>query len=86
MGQIFCSRGRPLENSRGRPVEFTGRPVKSTGCPLEFTRGRPLEQKIWPIIYLVASAMTLFDLQWSCTDNSRYRISAVSKKNAILIL
>ena len=40
--------GRPLENSRGRPVEFTGRPVKSTGRPLEFSRGRPLEQKIWP--------------------------------------
>ena len=38
----------PLENSRGRPVEFTGRPVKSTGSPLEFSRGRPLEQKIWP--------------------------------------
>ena len=50
MGQIFCSRGRPLENSRGRPVEFTGRPVKSTGHPLEFSRGRPLEQKIWPIL------------------------------------
>ena len=50
MGQIFCSRGRPLENSRGRPVEFTGHPVKSTGHPLEFSRGRPLEQKIWPII------------------------------------
>ena len=50
MGQIFCSRGRPLENSRGRPVEFTGRPVKSTGRPLEFSRGRPLEQKIWPIV------------------------------------
>ena len=50
LGQIFCSRGRPLENSRGRPVEFTGRPVKSTGCPLEFSRGRPLEQKIWPIM------------------------------------
>ena len=48
MGQIFCSRGRPLENSRGRPVEFTGYPVKSTGRPLEFSRGRPLEQKIWP--------------------------------------
>ena len=42
--------GRPLENSRGRPVEFTGRPVKSTGRPLEFSRGRPLEQKIWPNI------------------------------------
>ena len=42
--------GRPLENSRGRPVEFTGRPVKSTGRPLEFSRGRPLEQKIWPIV------------------------------------
>ena len=50
MGQIFCSRGRPLENSRGHPVEFTGRPVKSTGRPLEFSRGRPLEQKIWPIV------------------------------------
>ena len=49
LGQIFCSRGRPLENCRGRPVEFTGRPVKSTGRPLEFSRGRPLEQKIWPI-------------------------------------
>merc|ERR1712001_508166 len=34
--------GRPLENSRGRPVEFTGRPVNSTGHPLEFSRGRPL--------------------------------------------
>ena len=42
--------GRPLENSRGRPVEFTGRPVKSTGRPLEFSRGCPLEQKIWPVI------------------------------------
>ena len=50
MGQIFCSRGRPLENSRGRPVDFTGRPVNSTGRPLEFSRGRPLEQKIWPNI------------------------------------
>ena len=48
MGQIFCSRGRPLENSKGRPVDFTGRPVNSTGRPLEFSRGRPLEQKIWP--------------------------------------
>ena len=48
MGQIFCSRGRPLENSRGRPVEFTGCPVKFTGRPLEFSKGRPLEQKIWP--------------------------------------
>ena len=36
MGQIFCSRGRPLENSRGRPVDFTGR-------PLEFSRGRPVK-------------------------------------------
>ena len=36
MGQIFCSRGRPLENSKGRPVDFTGRPVNSTGRPLEF--------------------------------------------------
>ena len=43
--------GRPLENSRGRPVEFTGRPVKSTGRPLEFSRGRPLEQKIWPHVH-----------------------------------
>ena len=42
MGQIFCSRGRPLENSRGRPVDFTGRPVNSTGRPLEFSRGRPV--------------------------------------------
>ena len=50
MGQIFCSRGRPLDNSRGRPVEFTRRPVNSTGRPLEFSRGRPLEQKIWPNI------------------------------------
>ena len=48
MGQIFCSRGRPLENSKGRPVDFTGRPVNSTGHPLEFSRGRPLE----PITYL----------------------------------
>ena len=48
MGQIFCSRGRPPENSRGRPVDSTGRPVNSTGRPLEFSRGRPLEQKIWP--------------------------------------
>ena len=43
MGQIFCSRGRPLENSRGRPVDFTGRPVNSTGRPLEFSRGRPVK-------------------------------------------
>ena len=50
MGQIFCSRGRPLENSKGCPVDFTGCPVNSTGRPLEFSRGRPLEQKIWPII------------------------------------
>ena len=42
--------GRPLENSKGRPVEFTGRLVKSTGRPLEFSRGCPLEQKIWPNI------------------------------------
>ena len=42
LGQIFCSRGRPLENSRGRPVDFTGRPVNSTGRPLEFSRGRPV--------------------------------------------
>ena len=43
LGQIFCSRGRPLENSRGRPVDFTGRPVNSTGRPLEFSRGRPVK-------------------------------------------
>ena len=43
MGQIFCSRGRPLENSKGRPVDFTGRPVNSTGRPLEFSRGRPVK-------------------------------------------
>ena len=43
LGQIFCSRGRPLENSRGRPVEFTGRPVKSTGRPLDFSTGRLLQ-------------------------------------------
>ena len=43
MGQIFCSRGRPLETSRGRPVDFTGRPVNSTGRPLEFSRGRPVK-------------------------------------------
>ena len=55
LGQIFCSRGHPLENSRGRPVEFTGRPVKSTGRPLEFSRGRPLEQKIWPNIPIAVS-------------------------------
>ena len=42
MGQIFCSRGRPLENSRGHPIDFTGRPVYSTGHPLEFSRGRPV--------------------------------------------
>ena len=42
MGQIFCSRGRYLENSRGCPVDFTGRPVNSTGRPLEFSRGRPV--------------------------------------------
>ena len=35
MGQIFCS--------RGRPVDFTGRPVNSTGRPLEFSRGRPVK-------------------------------------------
>ena len=50
LGQIFCSRGRPLENSKGRPVDFTGRPVNSTGRPLEFSTGRSLEQKIWPTI------------------------------------
>merc|ERR1711983_452833 len=38
LGQIFCSRGRPLENSKGRPVDFTGRPVNSTGRPLEFCK------------------------------------------------
>ena len=43
MGQIFCSRGRPLENSRGCPVDFTGHPVNSTGRPLEFSRGRPVK-------------------------------------------
>ena len=43
MGQIFCSRGRPLENSRGRPVDFTGRPVNSTGRRLEFSRRRPVK-------------------------------------------
>ena len=43
MGQIFCSRGRPLENYRGRPVDFTGRPVNSTGRPLEFSRRRPVK-------------------------------------------
>ena len=43
MGQIFCSRGRPLENSRGRLVDFTGRPVNSTGRPLEFSWGRPVK-------------------------------------------
>ena len=43
VGQIFCSRGRPLENSRGRPVDFTGRPVNSTGRPLEFSRRRPVK-------------------------------------------
>ena len=43
MGQIFCSRGRPLENCRGRPVDFTGHPVNSTGRPLEFSRGRPVK-------------------------------------------
>ena len=43
MGQIFCSRGRPLENSRGRPVDFTGRPINSTGHPLEFSRGCPVK-------------------------------------------
>ena len=43
LGQIFCSRGRPLENCRGRPVDFTGRPVNSTGRPLEFSRGRPVK-------------------------------------------
>ena len=37
------SRGRPLENSRGCPVDFTGRPVNSTGHPLEFSRGRPVK-------------------------------------------
>ena len=42
-GQIFCSRGRPLENSKGRPVDFTGHPVNSTGRPLEFSRGRPVK-------------------------------------------
>ena len=55
LGQIFYSRGRPLENSRGRPVDFTGRPVNSTGRPLEFSRGRPLEQKIWPNIFISSS-------------------------------
>ena len=43
LGQIFCSRGRPQENSRGRPVDFTGRPVNSTRRPLEFSRGRPVK-------------------------------------------
>ena len=43
LGQIFYSRGRPLENSRGRPVDFTGRPLNSTGRPLEFSRGRPVK-------------------------------------------
>ena len=43
MGQIFCSRGRALENSKGCPVDFTGRPVNSTGRPLEFSRGRPVK-------------------------------------------
>ena len=43
MGQIFCSRGRPLENFRGRPVDFTGCPVNSTGRPLEYSRGRPVK-------------------------------------------
>ena len=46
MGQIFCSRGRPLENSKGRPVDFTGRPVNSTGRPLEFSRRRPVKSFI----------------------------------------
>ena len=52
--------GRPLENSRGRPVEFTGCPVKSTGRPLEFSRGRPLEQKIWPNVFYFKSFMIHF--------------------------
>ena len=64
MGQIFCSRGRPLENSRGRPVEFTGCPVKSTGRPLEFSRGRPLEQKIWPNKLLDAPTITTSTSIW----------------------
>ena len=55
MGQIFCSRGRPLENSRGRPVDFTGRPVnffiafldeignsKSFEVNLQNSSGRPV--------------------------------------------
>ena len=43
MGQIFCSRGRPVENFTGRPVDSRGRPLESTGRPLEFSTGRPLD-------------------------------------------
>ena len=43
MGQIFCSRGRPVENFTGRPVNSRGRPLESAGRPLEFSTGRPLD-------------------------------------------
>ena len=69
MGQIFCSRGRPLENSRGRPVDFTGRPVNSTGRPLEFSRGRPVKfllhfsMKLAILTHLKQTRKILVDVQ-----------------------